>query len=97
VTSTRGLILRALAIVAIPAALFGALIVAGAIAGLYMVMFEGAAPGEPIWMDALAPSTGEGVARACLGGFLIAAALLVRRAARQSQTGAGGFDSPGLK
>jgi len=75
--------LRFAAVVAIPIALVGALVVAVAVAQLYMVLVEGVAPGEPISPEDLAPTVGGGLFSFGYGAALIAASLIMRAIARR--------------
>jgi hypothetical protein len=76
-------LLKVIAVLAIPVALVGALLFAIAGAGLYMVLVQGVAPGEPIWLDELAPSTGEAALRMATGAAAIGAALSLRALIRR--------------
>jgi hypothetical protein len=75
--------LRLLSLLAIPVGLFGALIVAMALAGLYMVVFEGVPPGEPIWLDELAPSKSGAALQVAIGAGLVGLSLVLRAAIRR--------------
>lgn len=79
---TRSL-LRLVSLLAIPVGLFGALVVAIALAGLYMVVVEGVQPGEPIWLDELAPSKSRAALQVAIGAGLIGVSLIVRAAIRR--------------
>lgn len=77
--------LKVISILAIPVALLGAILAALAVAGLYMVLVEGVAPGEPIWLDELAPSKGGAIVQLATGAAVIAVALYVRTLIRRKQ------------
>jgi hypothetical protein len=79
---TRSL-LKLVSLLAIPVGLFGALVVAIALAGLYMVVFEGVRPGEPIWLDELAPSKSSAALQLAIGAGLIGVSLVARAAIRR--------------
>ena len=70
--------LQVLAILAIPVALYGALIIAKCATDIYMLTFGGVAPGEPMWVDELAPTLAEATTWLILGSSLVAASLLLR-------------------
>jgi hypothetical protein len=55
----------------------------GAIADLYMILIGGAHPGDVIYLDTLAPPTGQAALDLLLGVSIIAAAFLLRGAARR--------------
>ena len=75
--------LRLASLLFIPVALVGAVLVAFAAAGLYMVLVQGVAPGEPIWMDELAPSTSNAVIQIAIGAVLVAISLSTRTLIRR--------------
>jgi hypothetical protein len=77
------LALRLLAILAIPVALFGTLIVAKSGIFLYMLSFGGVAPGEPMSVDELAPTVADASAWLIVGVLLVAASLLLRAVVRR--------------
>lgn len=79
----RATVLRLASIIAIPVALLGALVVALSLAGLWMVVIEGMAPGEPIWADAQAPSMKEALTDIASGTALVTLALTVRALVRR--------------
>jgi uncharacterized membrane protein len=74
---------RAASILAIPIALVGCFVAALAIADIYMVGIAGVAPGEPIYLDTLAPSLGSATIQLGIGIVTIALALVVRLAVRR--------------
>jgi hypothetical protein len=75
--------LKLVSLLAIPVALIGAVVVAFALAGLYMVVFEGVRPGEPIWLDELAPSRSGAALHVAIGAGLVGVALIVRAGIRR--------------
>jgi hypothetical protein len=76
-------LLRLVSLLAIPVGLFGALVVAMALAGVYMVVFEGVRPSEPIWLDELAPPKSSAALQVAIGAGLIGVSLAVRAAIRR--------------
>jgi hypothetical protein len=74
----RRFLLKLISLVAIASALSGAVVVGLTLAGVYMVLFEGMRPGEPIWMDVLAPSLRDACQEIACGIAVIGLALFVR-------------------
>jgi hypothetical protein len=68
---------------AIPVALVGCVSVAFSLAALYMVGISGARPGQPIYLDELAPTLGDATIDLGIGLFVIALALTVRALIRR--------------
>jgi hypothetical protein len=75
--------LKLVSVLAIPVALIGAIAIALALAGLYMVVFEGVRPGEPIWLDELSPSKSGAALQVAIGAGLVGVALVLRAAIRR--------------
>jgi hypothetical protein len=77
------ILLRVLAMLAIPVALLGALITAKAGSMLYMVTIQGVAPGDPIWLDELAPPVSDASFWLAIGVGLVSGSLLLRAIVRR--------------
>lgn len=63
--------------------LLGCIVVAGALTALYMLLIKGAAPGQPIFLDAVVPRLGGAALHLANGLVLITAPFVFRWAIRR--------------
>jgi hypothetical protein len=69
---------RVAAILAIATLVLGAAIIAVSVPGLWMVVVGGAQPGDPIYLDTLAPTLGASLTQVGTGVALVLASMGVR-------------------